>query len=314
VIDGLGVVILGYGRDVKEQVASLVTSLVRQGVGEAAITVVRNPSGVDEPLDLDVQVISPEKNLGYAGGMNLGIREQQKRGMRMVLLLTMDAKLDEGAVARIFEAAQNAPKFGVLGPELRWSAAGRMPAHTSWGVRFRPTGAVEHVLDRPQDTEGNGVVACDAVDGSVVLIRADTLGDTGLLDDRFFMYYEETEFCLRAKRAGWRVGIVLGATAEQASGESRRPGAFNYLMARNGLEFSRLVGGWRGVAAAISRYVAQSWRLLKMRFSPKSDAPRQRYAIDSLGGMWHGVAAYFRHRWGPPPPNLPGIGDITYAG
>lgn len=312
-IDGLGAVILGYGRGAKEQVASLVANLLHQGVDQAAITVVRNPSGDDIPLDLDVQAIAPERNLGYAGGMNLGIREQQKRGMRMVLLLTMDAHLDDGAVARMFAAAEGAPRFGVLGPELRWSAAGRMPAHTSWGVRWSPTGAVEHVLDRPQDTEGNGVVACDAVDGSVVLVRADMLGDTGLLDDRFFMYYEETEFCLRAKRAGWRVGIVLGATAEQASGESRRPGAFNYLMARNGLEFSRLVAGRRGIAAAISRYVAQSWRLLKMRFSPKSDPPRQRYAMDSLGGLWHGVAAYFRRRWGPPPSDLPGIGDIMYA-
>jgi GT2 family glycosyltransferase len=274
---------------------------------------VRNPSGEDSPFQSaheGITLITPDRNLGYAGGMNHGIRDQLAKGRELILLLTMDVRLDPGAVAQLCHAAQTVPAFGVLGPELRWSPDG----HMSWGVRWDESGNVEHVLSPPQDSDGDSIVESDSIDGAVVLLKSQVLKDLGPLVDRLFMYYEETEFCLRAKRAGWRVGVVLGAVAEQSSGESRRPGAFNYLMARNGLEFARLVAGRRGVVSALRRYVVLSYMLTKMRFSPKSDRQRQRRATVSLIGIWKGVAAYFGRRWGPPPPNLPGLGDMTHAG
>lgn len=309
-----GAVVLCYGTDAEKEVEPLVVELINQGVAPGCLTIVRNPSGDDKPFhvfDRDVSVITPPRNLGYAGGMNLGIEDQQKRGRQLILLVTMDARLDSGAINVLSKAAGDNPTFGILGPELRW---GGTHSHMSWGMRWDATGYVEHIVVRPDDPDHDGMVECDSIDGSVMLIKSDVLRQIGPLTDRLFMYYEETEFCLRARRAGWRIGVALGAVAEQSSGEARRPGAFNYLMARNGLEFAKMVGGRRGITHALWRYVMQSWRLLKMRFSPRSDRKRQRFATVSLAGLWLGVAAYFRKRWGPPPPNLPGIGDVTFAG
>jgi GT2 family glycosyltransferase len=310
----LGIVVLCHGVDAEDGVRPLVTQLLDQGFEAGCLTIVRNPGGEDKPFQSfsrEIDVITPPRNVGYAGGMNLGIANQLEKNRELILLLTMDVRPDAGAIASLCKAARDNSTFAILGPELRWTGA---HDHMSWGVRWSPTGYVDHVLGKPDDTDHDGIVECDSIDGAVVLMRADVVRQIGTLTDRLFMYFEETEFCLRVKRAGWRVGVVLGAVAEQSSGMARRPGAFNYLMARNGLEFAKLVAGRRGVAAALRRYLMQSWRLLKMRFSPRSDRARQRYATVSLTGLWLGVVAYFRRRWGPPPSNLPGMGDMTFAG
>jgi GT2 family glycosyltransferase len=310
--EDLGVVVLCHGPDAQEHVRPLVLELIAQGAAPSNVTIVRNSSASDGPFEAPaagITVIKPGRNLGYAGGMNLGICDQQEKGRALILLLTMDVRLDRGAVTRLRAAAERDSEYGIFGPELRWTGTDRK----TWGARWDHVGKVDHVLTLPADYDADGIVESDSIDGAVVLVRAKVIEDIGPLHDHLFMYYEETEFCLRAKRAGWRVGVVLGAVAEQSSGETRRPGAFNYLMARNGLEFARLVAGWRGVVATLWRDVVQSWRLLKMRFSPKSDARRRRFATVSLAALWLGVLAFIRRRWGPPPSDLPGSGDMTFA-
>jgi len=305
----LGAVVLGYGAEAAEHLKPLLESLAGEGLDAEDVTVVWNPGGRQSDFTSPVErvtTIRAPHNLGYAGGMNLGIRDQLQKERSLLLLLTQDVRLEPGAVGRLRSTAAQAPAFGVLGPELRWSGTGQV----TFGIRWSARGKVDHVHARPDDADGDGVVESDAIDGAVVLLKAKVLADIGLLHDNLFMYFEETELCLRAKRAGWRVGVVLGAVAEQSPGGVRRPGAFNYLMARNGLEFALLLAGWRGVLAALGRDIAQSWRLMKMRFSPKSDTQRRWFATVSLVGLWLGVLAFGRRRWGPPPENLPGLGDM----
>lgn len=304
-------VILCHGSGATANVRRLVTALADDGVDATCIVVVHNPSaGASELPDppLGVTVINAERNLAYAGGMNLGIARQQTTAAQYILLLTEDVRLVAGLVDRMLAAADHAPAYGVLGPRLRWEGQDTI---MNFGGTWNSTGAGRLVDLRPADPDGDGIAPCDYVDGAVVLLRADVLQKVGLMTERFFMYYEETELCLRAKRAGWEVGVVLEAEAAQSSGEIRRPGAFSYLMSRNGLEFARLVGGRRAQVAAIGRDIAQSYRLVKMRFSPKSDKRRRWFATASLVAMWMGVVAYFQGRWGPPPSNVPGLGDMA---
>ena len=306
----VGPVILSYGPDAEASVRRLVGELHRDGVEPESITVVHNPSpSAPRPVGMPdgVTLISPERNLGYAGGMNLGIKDQLAKGRDLVLLITDDVRLEPGAVTRLVGGAARSQGYGVLGPALEWH--GRETV-ASFGGRLTATGAGWLISDTPEDPDGDGITACDYVDGCAVLIRREVLEEIGLLTDRFFMYYEEAELCVRARRGGWLVGVVLAARAAQTSGETKRPGAFNYLMARNGLAFAGLVGGRRAVVAAVGRNLSQSIRLLKMRFSPRSDNDRRRVADESLLGLWSGLKAYFTGQWGPPPADLPGIGDV----
>jgi hypothetical protein len=154
----------------------------------------------------------------------------------------------------------------------------------------------------------------DWIDGSVMLVAATVFGDAGLMDERFFMYCDEVEFCLRAAREGWSVGVVPGAVAHQRSGASQRPGAFRYLQTRNGLEVARRVGGWRALASTAGRLIGQSWELTRVSFGPHTrDDERVQARINLRAGLL-GARDFVRGRWGPPPSRLPGLGDVQVDG
>ncbi len=298
----IGIVILAYGAG--DLHLPLVAGLLEAGAAPEALVVVHNPaSATDRPGGVPgVPLLRNPGNLGYAGAMNIGIRHQLARGARHVLLLTHDTRPRAGALAALGRAAERSPEFGVLGPVLCFAGSERV---FSCGGRTAADGSVGHLLDRPPP---GGVAACDWIDGSALLLRADALDRVGLLDDRFFMYFEETDLCLRMQRGGWSVGVVGDAVAEQEPGRGRRIGAFTYLMTRNGTEYARRVAGPRGVAGAVRRVLVETPPHLGAVVRHSAAAPESRVV---LAAMWLGLLDFARRRFGPPPARLAGLGDVA---
>ena len=307
----LGVVILTHGQ--RAEFRQLVRRLLDDGIPAAAIRVVHNPAGslrLEQRPD-DVAIVECAVNRGYASGMNAGIRGCLGDGARYVLLLTGEVQFHPGAMATLLEASRRAAGYGILGPALWWEGENRA---WSYGGTASAAGATDQIRDYVPHADDDGIAACDWVDGSALLVRAEVFTAVGFFDERFFLYFEETEFCLRAVRAGWRVGVVLGAVAEQAPGDARRPGAYSYLLTRNGLEYSRLVGGSRGIVAGIGRSLRESMQMLRVIAGPQSPSSARRWALTKLIATWLGVAAFVTRRWGPPPRIVPGLGDVRAAG
>jgi len=190
----LGVVVLGYGADAGDEVNRLLMNLREEGVAPEQVTIVWNPSSSGPALGTTINgvvTVVPEQNLGYAGGMNLGIREQLERDPRYILLLTMDVHLSPGSIAHLCRAADKAPRFGVLGPVTR-----HLPDLTFWGLTWSRSGVTTPILTRPEDTDSDGVVECDTIDGAAFLIRSEVLRKVGLFLDRFFMSVSYTHLTL----------------------------------------------------------------------------------------------------------------------
>ncbi len=297
----IGIVILAYGAG--DLHLALLAALLDEGAAPEALVVVHNPaSPADRPGGVPgVALIRNRRNLGYAGAMNIGIRHQLARGARQVLLLTHDTRPRPGALAALARAAARAPEFGVLGPVLLFAGSERV---FSYGGRTAADGSVGHVLDPPPGP----VAACDWIDGSAMLLRADAIERVGLLDDRFFMYFEETDLCLRMQRGGWSVGVAVDALAEQEPGRGRRIGAFTYLMTRNGTEYARSAAGLRGVAAAVQRVLLETLPHLGAVVRRSAAAAESRVV---LAAMWLGLLDFARRRFGPPPARLAGLGDVA---
>lgn len=307
----LGVVVLTYGTPGRYE--PLLRTLLAAKVDPASVVLVQNPATSDEPRlepsDDRVAVLRLERNAGYPGGMNAGIRQQSARGVTHVLLLTHDVRLRPGALGALLAASAAHPSAGVLGPAL-WDAETQIPF--SFGVRRTRWGGLIHVETLPSASAGGSeVMACDSIDGAAMLIRSDVLTQVGLFADRFFMYFEEADLCLRATRAGWQVGVVAGAQAEQQVGVSRRPGTWGYLMTRNGLAYARSAVGPLGLIGGLGRFCREVVRhaLLGLRPSTSRAARPVHWLI--LRGTTRGVLDYFLGRWGPPPRSLAGLGDVT---
>lgn len=303
---------LAYGAGGEHR--QLMATLRAEGVACEDVVIVHNPSSPGEPspaVPFGCELVKAERNLGYAGGMNLGIARQRERGADLILLLTHDARLRQGALELLTDAARRNPAHGVLGPALVWPDSDRP---FSFGGITRADGSNTHVRERPASI-ADGVFETDWIDGGAMLLRAEALDRVGSFDERFWAYCEEAELCLRMRRAGHRVGVVVGALAEQAPGGTKRPGAWAYLISRNGIAFSRRAAGLRGLAKATARagaraalnFLRAGLRAARLR---RGD-PGEPWAL--AVGIARGTLDYFRGRWGPPPADLPGMGDLRNA-
>lgn len=305
---GLGVVVLSYGSGARYR--PLLDSLLVEGLEPSRILVVHNPSTPEEPAPADLggcEVLRASHNLGYAAGMNLGIERQLGRGRERLLLLTHDARLRPGSLRRLLDAAESNPAYGALGPVLL--VAGTEDPFSYGGVDRRD-GGVEHRKARPAGA--GGIAPCAWIDGGTMLLRADALRAVGSCDERLWGYAEDADLCLRIRRAGFSVGVVLDAGADQDSGAAKRPGPWAYLLTRNGLAYARRAAGRAGVArlgAKTSFYVLRELlRTLVRGVGLRPGPAGETWAVAT--GRARGLIDFARGRWGPPP-RLPGGGDVT---
>lgn len=302
-------IVLTYGESGVHR--ELMESLAAEGLGPERILVVHNPARPGEPdpaIPAGAHLIRSERNLGYAGGMNLGLASPLAAAADLVLLLTHDARLEPGALGRLVAAAAAHPDYGVLGPAL--VLAGSAEPFSFGGTTSR-SGATEHRKERP----AGEVAECDWIDGGTMLLRRAALEQAGGFDERFWGYCEESDLCLRVRRQGFRVGVVLAAVAEQDPGGPKRPGAWAYLLTRNGAEYARRVAGRRGAMAAVGRALREILvlcaRIVSRSFRSRPGGRREMWV--RAVGVARGILDFLRGRWGPPPPGLPGMGDLNNA-
>ncbi len=308
----IGAVVLAYGSG--GEYAPLVDSLLAEGVPPASILVVHNPAEAGEAppaVPPGCELLQAERNLGYAAGMNLGIARMSGRGHELLLLLTHDARLRSGALETLTGAAAQNPGFGVLGPALLLADTDQP---FSFGGITRASGTAAHLRERPSEID-DGVAACDWVDGGTMLVRTAALDLTGGFDERFWGYCEESDLCLRMLRAGFGVGVVVDAFAEQAPGGPKRPGAWAYLQTRNGAEYARRAVGLRGAFTLEGRAVGlvafNLARVLLRTVRRRPGGVREPWIL--AVGIARGAVDFLLRRWGPPPASLPGMGDVTNA-
>ncbi len=224
---------------------------------DAEVFVVDNASA-DGSADLvrthytGVHLIESGGNLGFARGNNLALR--QARG-RWLLLLNSDTIVPAGALAALVAAVDHRPDVVVAGP-LLLNADGSL--QESWARFLDARSEWAGTLDRSQCPHPATALAdparrtkladfvCDWIGGACFLVRATAARKAGYLDEGFFMYSEETEWCLRLRRqtGGSTVLVPSVAVTHLGGGSSRAvPKATRERMFRSAVRFYRVAYG-----------------------------------------------------------------------
>jgi len=216
----------------------------------------------------EVGLLRTGNNLGYAAGNNVGIRSAVARGADYVFVINNDARVAEDTLERLVRAAEAHPQAAFLGPCIYHVE--RPDTIQSCGMDLDHLWRSQPRTEAPRNASQE-VVDVPCLSGAALLLRASALEAIGLLDDSLFMYREDVDWCLRARRHGFRVLCVPAARAWHRSHVARQDQLprITYYMTRNSLRllckhaaspirFLLLLG--RYLVTAVSWSVRPRWR------------------------------------------------------
>lgn len=226
------------------------------------VIIVDNGSEKDEAGALEaeyrgfIEVVRLPENRGFSGGMNVGIVRAMETPPDYILLLNNDIVVDPSFLARLVEQAKRLPKLGAACPKTYFYAEPRKIYST--GGRVSIWRGVARQIGRGQSDRGQfeKVRRRDYADGMCMLIPSSAIERVGLLDEQYFAYWEETDWCWRAREAGLRCYYVPQSRIWHKAERSRSPNArFHYLYRRNALLFVRKRGTPMQVATALAMHI-----------------------------------------------------------
>jgi GT2 family glycosyltransferase len=270
---------------------------------DAQVLAVDNGSSMDEAAILArefpwARTLRNPTNEGYAGGNNRGIEMAIREGATHVVLLNNDTTVSPALARRLLTAAAANPAFGIIGPIIAFMEEPDVVRSDACLFNVAGKDGFFQRLVVPRVADGGGtVVETDIVNGCCMMIATEVVTAIGLIDERFFLVHEESDYCLRAIAAGFQCG-VLSETLVWHKGSSSFKRAGNglqrYYDARNLVMLLRKHTGRRG------RTRPASW-LAYLRYSYfvyciEKDQGTATSATSVLAGIYDGLSSTFGPR------------------
>jgi GT2 family glycosyltransferase len=240
----LAIVIVSYNtRDILRTCLRSLYGALTRSTGNAQVWVVDNASSDGSPDMVrsefpQTQVLEQEQNLGFAAGNNVALRELGFSGARAVrsdhvLFLNPDTEVLGEALEHMSKLLRTTEGAGVVGASLVYADGGFQHSAfhfpTLWQIWFDFFPWPARLLDSPVNGRyARGLYRAgrpfviDHPLGAAMMARAEVIQQVGLMDEGFFMYAEEIDWCMRVKKAGWEVYCVPTAQILHHGGGSTR--------------------------------------------------------------------------------------------
>ena len=279
----IAVIILNYkgAQDTIECVNSVKDSILEKEI-TLEIIVVENGSndGTKEKLKSlnGIYLLESEINLGFSGGNNLGIKYAMKAKADCILILNNDVFIDNHAISHLLKASTHAdivsPKiYFAKGYEFHknkyreddlgkviWYAGGQI----DWANIIGSHLGVDEVDVGQHNTEKK----IDFATGAGVLVKREVFEKIGLFDDKYFLYLEDMDFCVRAKKAGFKIiyepKAVFWHKNAQSSGGSGSE-LQDYYISRNRLLFAFKYAKIKTKLAVLKQLITQTASPIKRK-------------------------------------------------
>ena len=186
-------------------------AVVDNGSGDGSVQAIRSAHP-------DITVIDSGANLGFSAGNNLILRDVKTP---YVMLLNSDAFIQAGMLRRLVDVLDRNPNIGAIGPRIlnpdgtdqdypcRFPTIPEMMRRAVRGPQFPAQGR-----DAAQ------LIPIDRIHGCCLMTRRSVLEQVGILDEQFFMYDEDMDWCLRCRKAGWILCLVPNAAVIHLGGQT----------------------------------------------------------------------------------------------
>lgn len=191
-------------------------------------------------FNLQLTIIQSGSNMGCAGGNNVGMKAAYEQGYEYLWMLNNDTIVDQHSLTRLVDEMETDHKIGIVGSKiinmnnnLVWFAGGSINPYLGTS---KPYG-----IDQQESEEFNMRKEVDFVVGCSMLFRRELIELIGWLDEDYFIYYEDTDWNLKAKKAGMKIvyvpdSLIYHKESSSTKSEELSPHYAYYLM-RNGYLF-----------------------------------------------------------------------------
>lgn len=197
----IGIIIVNYNGG--KQIIKCLSSLAKHDYLKKVILV--DNASLDDSLKAinnlfpRVTVIKNSKNFGFAKGSNIGIRYALSNKAKNILLLNSDTILSKNDVEKLVKNNGD-----IVGPILKFRRSNRL--------YFDLGGYIDWNIGRSFHKEANSISRInnsnpDYVSGAVMLIRKKVIDKIGFFDEKYFLYYEDVDYCVRARKADFKIAI-----------------------------------------------------------------------------------------------------------
>ncbi len=271
------------------------------------VTVVDNYSGDDSVAKIEqaiakhqwnesVTLIKSAVNGGFSAGNNLGI---QAKKADAYLLLNSDTIVRPGAIKSLLETMQANPKAGLISPRLEWLdetpqiSCFRYHSPLSELIDAAATSPVTKILGHynvPM-TVSDTPIETDWTSFACVLIRHEVVEQIGLMDEGYFMYYDDVDYCRRARNAGWqilhypqaRIVHLRGGSNSVKADVAARKRPKSYLYASRTRYFTKFYGSMGLLIANLFWLIGRSISLMRELLKNKEPHVCEYESLD----IWH---------------------------
>ncbi len=236
-----------------------------------------------------VELIHLKENKGYAGNNNVGIAAAIAQGADWVYVLNEDTIQAPDCLEHLVAVGESDPTIGIVGPmvyhadnpDVIQSAGGWIDHHWQAGHKG------QNDPDKGQFAEPHAVAW---VSGCAIMVRREVIEQLGMLDEHFFYYWEETEWCVRTKRAGWKIMHVPQARLWHKGVQiDYRPGPnVAYYNTRNYLMMLRKHEAPTTVRLRAWYRILRTYTSMSLKPERKTNLEARQAMVQGMGDFWRG--------------------------
>src|SRR2546428_6222062 len=217
----------------------------------------------------EVEVVRLERNAGYAGGCNEALRRALSLDAAQCLVLNNDTIVDSHAMGLLIELLRDRPEVAAVGPKVLdyyhrrhiLSMGGSINMKTGWSEHTGKGEEDRGAPNLPYEVHG-------FLDGSAMMLSLDVVESTGMMDESLFLYFEDSDWCYRARKNGYSLMIEPRAVVWHKLGGAAGPTdpRVQYISNRNRVIFEKRYASrtewlevWVRVPWSKSQQVAPNW-------------------------------------------------------
>ena len=224
-------------------------------------------SFVEENKNLKLKIIENEKNLGFSGGHNVGIEYGLNHGADYILILNNDTFVDKNFIQELLKACENDEQIGITVPKIYFAPGfefhknrytekdrGRIIWYAGGKVDWDNVIGKNRGVDLVDNGQFENIEETEIATGCAMMIKKEVFEKVGFFDEKYFLYYEDSDLSLQAKKKGFKIVYVPKALIwHKNAGSVGGPGSTlqDYYITRNRLLFGMRYASFRSKFALI---------------------------------------------------------------